>query len=275
MQVISQDIRVGDILRIEEGLEFPADLVLLSSSNANGTCYLNTANLDGETAPKHRKSATPTLAMREASQFALMRGHVQCEPPNRRLDRFRGRLTIHASPGCVADGFQAGVTALGDKELLLRGAKLVNTAWVIGLVLYAGPHTKMMLNRNQTPFKFSRFERQLNRFVLILFIANILVCLFLALMALVFEVNHQVSVSVRAQALPCHLFGVVPECLCMCGVRCVGMVERASVAAVQQRPGLYHRLFDQLCVVFIYDSNESVCDDRIRESRSGAIHGVR
>ncbi len=196
-ETISQDIRVGDVLRIDEGLEFPADLVLLASSNPNGTCYINTANLDGETAPKHRKSAVPTLGMKEPVQFARIRGNVQCEAPNRRLDRFTGRLTLHPSPGLGAagsggDGFQSGVTALGDKELLLRGAKLVNTNWVFGLVLYAGPQTKMMLNRNQTPFKFSRFEKQLNRFVLILFVANILVCLFLALMALVFEVNNQV-----------------------------------------------------------------------------------
>ena len=29
--------------------EFPADMVLLSSSHDDGTCYITTANLDGET----------------------------------------------------------------------------------------------------------------------------------------------------------------------------------------------------------------------------------
>ena len=39
---------VGDILIIEGEGEFPADLVPLVSSNQAGGCYVDTANLDGE-----------------------------------------------------------------------------------------------------------------------------------------------------------------------------------------------------------------------------------
>jgi len=66
---------------------------------------------------------------------------------------------------------------LGARQLLLRGSKLVNTDFVFALVAYTGAHTKMMLNRNPTRFKFSRFERQLNGFVAWLFIFNLLMCL--------------------------------------------------------------------------------------------------
>ena len=45
----SEEIRVGDILRIKQEESFPCDLVLLSSSDNEGKCYLTTANLDGET----------------------------------------------------------------------------------------------------------------------------------------------------------------------------------------------------------------------------------
>ncbi len=41
-------IKVGDIIRCDDDDEIPCDIVLLSSSDENGECYINTANLDGE-----------------------------------------------------------------------------------------------------------------------------------------------------------------------------------------------------------------------------------
>lgn len=42
-------IQVGDIVRVAKDETFPADLVLLSSDRADGTCHITTASLDGET----------------------------------------------------------------------------------------------------------------------------------------------------------------------------------------------------------------------------------
>ena len=39
---------------------FPADLVLLSSSNPEGMCYIETMNLDGETNLKIKKALSET-----------------------------------------------------------------------------------------------------------------------------------------------------------------------------------------------------------------------
>ena len=46
-RVRSSQIKVGDILKLRDGERVPADLVLLSSSNERGNCYITTANLDG------------------------------------------------------------------------------------------------------------------------------------------------------------------------------------------------------------------------------------
>ena len=45
----SEQITVGDIVRVSRDQQFPADLVLISASNNLGKCFVMTANLDGET----------------------------------------------------------------------------------------------------------------------------------------------------------------------------------------------------------------------------------
>merc|ERR1719424_2680930 len=54
-----KEVKVGDLLIVRADNEFPADIVPLACSGDEGTCYVSTANLDGETNLKI-KSAVPS-----------------------------------------------------------------------------------------------------------------------------------------------------------------------------------------------------------------------
>jgi P-type E1-E2 ATPase len=44
-----KDIRVGNILLIENGSPLPADVVILATSEEDAICYVETSQIDGET----------------------------------------------------------------------------------------------------------------------------------------------------------------------------------------------------------------------------------
>lgn len=118
-----KDISVGDILRIKDGKPFPADLILLSSSEPQGICYIETSNLDGETNLKIKSASTVTGDV--GDNVDGLKGELQCEQPNRKLYEFNGNIKIEN------DGNDKP-SPLNPNSLLLRGAKLMNTPWICG-----------------------------------------------------------------------------------------------------------------------------------------------
>lgn len=46
---------MGDIVRVTKDEPFPCDLLLVSTSNDDGVCYIETVNLDGESNLKLKK----------------------------------------------------------------------------------------------------------------------------------------------------------------------------------------------------------------------------
>ncbi|RWS16411.1 putative phospholipid-transporting ATPase IA-like protein [Dinothrombium tinctorium] len=156
-----KDIAVGDIVKCTNEQFFPSDLLLLASSEPNGMCYIETANLDGETNLKIRQSlaATFNCVTSELLLKHLRLASVECEPPNKHLYEFHGNLKVDDT-----------IIPINPEQILLRGAKLKNTNWIFGCVLYTGHETKLMMNSMlQTPLKQSRVEKKTNTQVLSLF----------------------------------------------------------------------------------------------------------
>lgn len=99
--ISSQDICVGDIIRIQNGQQIPADLVLISTSHDEGLCYVETSNLDGETNLKVRKALGDTNKLSTAEDISLLRGSIVYETPNERLYRFNGRIVIQGKENII------------------------------------------------------------------------------------------------------------------------------------------------------------------------------
>ncbi|MCJ8745805.1 hypothetical protein PDJAM_G00134800 [Pangasius djambal] len=62
-----------------------------------------------------------------------------------------------------------GETNLKIRQVLLRGAQIRNTQWVVGIVVYTGHDSKLMQNSTKAPLKRSNVERVTNVQILVLF----------------------------------------------------------------------------------------------------------
>uniref|UniRef100_A0A674EGY7 Phospholipid-transporting ATPase n=1 Tax=Salmo trutta TaxID=8032 RepID=A0A674EGY7_SALTR len=158
------NVRVGDIIKLENNQFVAADLLLLSSSEPHSLCYIETAELDGETNMKVRQSLSVTAELGDPNNLASFDGEVVCEPPNNKLDRFCGLL-------CWRDCKYP----LSNHNMLLRGCVLRNTETCYGLVIFAGPDTKLMQNSGRTKFKRTSIDRLMN--TLVLWIFGFMVCM--------------------------------------------------------------------------------------------------
>lgn len=107
----SKHLKPGDIVKLEGTVPAPADLLLvLTSMHSDGNkCYVETANIDGETNLKLRE-APSLLVSNELGHLVsagrpvpeLFRGTIQAEEPNANIHKFVGTLQLqscqHAIP---------------------------------------------------------------------------------------------------------------------------------------------------------------------------------
>uniref|UniRef100_A0A8C3KMC0 Phospholipid-transporting ATPase n=1 Tax=Calidris pygmaea TaxID=425635 RepID=A0A8C3KMC0_9CHAR len=165
------NVQVGDIIKLENNNFVTADLLLLSSSEPHSLTYIETAELDGETNLKVKQALTVTAELGEDLQkLTEFNGEVKCEAPNNKLDKFTGTLTLRGEK-----------YALDNEKMLLRGCTIRNTEWCFGLVIYAGPDTKLMQNSGKTTFKRTSIDRLMNVLVMVIFAFLGLMCLILAI----------------------------------------------------------------------------------------------
>ncbi|XP_031138069.1 phospholipid-transporting ATPase IB isoform X2 [Sander lucioperca] len=178
--IIWKQVAVGDIVKVTNGQHLPADMVIVSSSEPQAMCYTETSNLDGETNLKIRQGLSLTAVFQTLEDLVALSGRLECEGPNRHLYDFTGTLRLE----------NHNPAPLGPDQVLLRGAQLRNTQWVVGIVVYTGHDSKLMQNSTKAPLKRSNVERVTNMQILVLFGILLVMALISSVGAAIWNKEH-------------------------------------------------------------------------------------
>ncbi|RLV95122.1 Phospholipid-transporting ATPase DNF1 [Spathaspora sp. JA1] len=185
-----KDVKVGDILRIYNNDEIPADVVILATSDDDNCCYVETKNLDGETNLKVKQAMKYSSIEQKINKADDLINHsfqVDSEGPHANLYTYQGNLKYDSN------GVEDSQEPITINNLLLRGCSLRNTKWVIGVVVFTGDDTKIMLNAGITPTKQSRMSRELNYYVILNFVFLFIICFISGLVNGIYYTRHGTS----------------------------------------------------------------------------------
>ena len=116
---------------------------------------------------------------------------LDSEPPHQNLYMYHGVLRWRDPAN--GEGRQEPVSI---NELLLRGCTVRNTDWIIGLVVFTGGDTKIMLNGGDTPSKRSKIEKETNFNVIVNFVFLFIMCVIAAIGSGLWDAQQDTSAKV-------------------------------------------------------------------------------
>ena len=183
----SGDLYVGDIISISENDTFPADIILLDSNLPEGICYVETGTLDGEKTLKLKEASKLTGGWYNNQGLKIdkfrLEGKVFADRPNPELYKLNGKMHLkYNNETETNDELKVCDIPLDSKQLLLRGAKLKNTTWVMGIVVYSGLNCKIMKNAKEPVTKYSSVEKLMNMTLIYIFIFQGILCIICAVL---------------------------------------------------------------------------------------------
>jgi len=118
--------------------------------------YIETANLDGESSLKIRHSfykLSKLIFEGGNLSLSIFSGMViKCEKPNNQMFQFEGSINLQGE----------GKLEVDETQILLRGATLRHTEWILGAVVYTGMDTKLMRNMISGSHKVIKTNRYSN-----------------------------------------------------------------------------------------------------------------
>ena len=179
------EIQVGNLLLIKDQEAFPADLMLLTSNHPMGVCYIETSSLDGEKGLKAKNALKETEIVKNTENLKeICEWEIECPVPDAMIHHFQG--TIHIKkPSQLGNRLM-----LNQKQFLPRGARLKNSQWIIGVVIYTGFDTKVMRNSENSKIKQSKIEKKTNKYLLGILLFELICCITSAIGYVIWTSNN-------------------------------------------------------------------------------------
>uniref|UniRef100_A0A8C4FU83 Phospholipid-transporting ATPase n=1 Tax=Denticeps clupeoides TaxID=299321 RepID=A0A8C4FU83_9TELE len=169
VKVKSSSIQVGDLIIVEKNQRVPADMIFLRTSEKNGSCFLRTDQLDGETDWKLRLPVSCTQRLPTAADLLQIRSYVYAEEPNIDIHNFIGTFTREDGDPPVNESLSI--------ENTLWASTVIASGTVVGVVVYTGKELRSVMNTSNPRHKIGLFDLEVNCLTKILFGALVVVSL--------------------------------------------------------------------------------------------------
>ena len=177
-----RDIKLGDIVRVKNDTQIPCDLLLLSTSDENGICYVETKSLDGETNLKSKQANEILHKKIYQNENILSKLKYVCitKPPDEYIYKFDATLYETENDGTLVN--RNKFILVNASSFLLRGCTLRQSEYVIGLAIFIGLNTKIMINSPNVKSKHSTVEHCMNKQIMFIFFMQIILATILSLL---------------------------------------------------------------------------------------------
>lgn len=145
----------------------------MRSSAAEGVCYVETKNLDGETNLKNKNVPKDLWSTFEHKETAIkhFNAKMTIDGPNNFIYKFEGCMEFHRDPQLISQGQSELVQVpFTNDNVLLRGMSLRNTEGVLGIAVYTGHETKIQMNTTKSQYKVSKMMKLTNLSIFWIFI---------------------------------------------------------------------------------------------------------
>lgn len=163
----ASELKVGDIIQVLANQRIPADLVLLHAVDKNGSVFVRTDQLDGETDWKLRKSIRHTQLIIDRNigdqqnydkinlNYLVQQSNdssLKCSQPIRDIYEFEG-LYKHKD----ADSNKSIKEPLTLENTLWCNTVLASNK-VLGMIIYVGKETRIQMNSSTSRCKFGKLD---------------------------------------------------------------------------------------------------------------------